>query len=88
MIRKTKMSFQPSQAPQTCQATKTRQMTGRMVIAPVMIRSRVSLWHGLDVVGDGLRWVGDGAHVVGHPRRSAGVRVGKLGQPHGLTLLA
>ena len=46
MIRKTKMSFQPSQAPQTCQATKNRQSTGRMVIVPVMIRSRVSLWQG------------------------------------------
>ena len=46
MIRKTKMSFQPSQAPQTCQATKTRQMTGRTVIVPVMIRSRVSFSQG------------------------------------------
>ena len=56
------MSFQPSQAPQTCQPTMSRQSTGSTVTVPVMIRSRVSLRAGLDVVGDGWR-VGEGAHV-------------------------
>jgi len=46
MIRKTKMSFQPSHSPQTCQPTKNRHRTGITVTAPVMIRSRVSCSQG------------------------------------------
>jgi hypothetical protein len=46
MIAKTKMSFQPSHCPHTCQPTISRQKTGRIVTVPVMIRSRVSCSQG------------------------------------------
>ena len=46
MIRKTKMSFQPSQAPHTCQATMSRQRMGTTVTVPVTIRSNVSCSQG------------------------------------------
>ena len=46
MIRNTKMSFQPSHWPQTCQPTISRQRTGTTVTVPVMIRSSVSFSQG------------------------------------------